>query len=266
MVTTATYPVAPTVTRRIGTLLDVATVRDGIAWQDGKSLYDTYNCMKFGAQADFCAPNTKDFDQAAGWVNGFRFAAYGGVLCKAVGLDLGRMESEVQRVFEAGESTAVERGLMDTGFTENTDADYGWEAAEDVTPTGTVTPQRGLAELEAYAASVYVGVPTLHLPIVVASLLAQTEVIKVEGNTMTTKMGSKVVAGAGYDYPNNGPTGAAAAAGSKWLYATGEVLVLRGPAEVRQAIDQTENDVYVLGERAYVVAVDCFTAAVKVTL
>ena len=79
--------------------------------------------------------------------------------------------------------------------------------------------------------------------------------------------GSKVVAGAGYDLPNTGPTGAAAAAGERWIYATGEVLVRQG-AEVivREAFDQVNNDHVVLAERGYVVAVDGFVAAVRVTV
>lgn len=271
-VTQVSYPVTPTTTPRRSTLLHVAAVDDGIEWLDGTDLFDSYNCMKFQAEAEFCAPNVKDFDQAAGWQDGFRFAAYGGVACKAVGLDRARMLSEVERVFDAGESTAVERALMQTRFVAGADLDgagagteLAWDAPVDLTPAGgAVKPEVGVAILEGHAASEYVGVPTLHLPVTIASLLAREAAVEFEGDILRTKLGSAVVAGAGYDYPNTGPTGAPAAAGEKWLYATGGVLVRRGNAEIRQAIAHEDNDVFVLAERGYVVAVDCYTAAVRV--
>lgn len=218
--------------------------------------------MKFQAEAEFCAPNVKDFDQAAGWVSGFRMAAYGGVTCQAVGLDLDRMQSEVGRVFDAGESTAVEQGLIRVRMADDPDGD--WEAAPDLTPTGgAVSPTVGMALLEGEAAQNYIGMPVLHMPVTIASLLSHNNSIEFSGDTLVTKLGSKVVAGAGYE-DAAGPAGTAPAAGEKWMFATGGVLVRRGPVEVRQAIAHESNEVFVLGERGYVVAVDCFTAAVRV--
>lgn len=265
MVTTATYPVAPAVTPLEGTLLDAANVSDDFAWLDGSGLFESYNCMRFEASAEFCAPNTKTFDQGSVWQDGFRFAAYGGVVCKAIGLDQANMEREVQRVFTAGESTAVERALMETRFRDDTDPANRWDAPIDLTPTGgAVKPAVGLSLLEGYAASVYVGAPTLHVPRTIASLLIGVDGISLGNRQLRTKLGSKIAAGAGYDFPNLGPTGVEAAAGEKWLYATGEVVVGRGPAIVRQVMAHDTNDVFVLAERGYIAAVDCFTAAVRV--
>lgn len=265
MVTTATYPVAPATTKLDGTLLDAATVSEQFAWLgEGDDLFDSYNCMSFQASPEFCAPNTKDFDNVIGWQSGFRFGAYGGVTCRSVGLDRAHMLSEVERVFAAGESTAVERALMDIRFTERTDY---WDAPVDITPVaGAVKPAVGVSMLEGYASSVYVGAPTLHMPRTIASLILGVDGAVLEGSVLRTKLGSKIAAGAGYDFPNTGPTGSAAATGEKWLYATGEVVVLRGQAEIRQAIDMEDNEVYVLAERPYIAAVDCFTAAIRVTV
>lgn len=262
MVTTVSYPVAPPVTPLRGTLLDVASVSEDFAWLDGTDLFDSYNCMKFQADATFCAPNSKTFDQAATWQDGIKFAVYGGVACKAVGLDMAHMESEVKRVFESGESTAVERALMEKRFIAGTT----WAAPVDVNPGGAVAPAVGVALLEGYAASEYVGVPTLHMPRSIASLMARQDALVWEGNVLHTKMGTAVAAGAGYDFPNSGPTGAAAAAGEKWLFATGGVLVGRSDSIVRQVMAHTDNDVFVLAERGYIAAVDCFTAAVRVSV
>lgn len=267
MVTLASYPVAPAVTPRSGTLLDAANVGEGMAWLDGNDLFESFNCMEFGSAAEFCAPNTKTFDNTLNWVDGIRFAAYGGVQCRAVGLDQDALDTQVSRAFEAGESTAIERALMEQRFRADADPAARWGAATDITPgAAAVDPKVGLALLEGYAASVYVGQPTLHVPRSIAAIVAASDGIVEEGSSLRTKLGAKVAAGAGYDYPNTGPTGAEAAAGEKWLYATGEVVIQRGSAEIRQAVDMTNNDVYVLAERPYIAAVDCFAAAVRVTV
>lgn len=263
--TTAAYPIAPAVTKRRGTLLDAANVQEGIELLDGRDLYESFNCLQFGATADFCGPNAKDLDGVASWVDGFRFAAYGGVVCKSVGLDQNSMKEKVRQAFETGESTAVERGLMTTRFVANADPENGWAAPVDITPAGgAVKPAVGVGLLEGYAGSVYVGAPTIHMPITIASLLLGVDGAVFEGDMLRTKTGSKVAAGAGYDFPNNGPTGAAAAAGERWLYATGEVVVKRGEVIVLDAMDYSTNEVFVLAERGYVASTECFVAAVRV--
>lgn len=263
---TATYPVAPEVTPREGTLLDAATVKDGIGWLDGTDLWESFAAMQFGQSANFCAPNTKDLDNnSADWVSGFRFAAYGGVTCKAVGMDMSAQEASIREVFERGESTAVERALMQTRFRH--DAGGRWDDAIDITPAGgAVKPGIGVGLLEGKFASLYTGAPTIHMPIVVASMLLGLDGATLEGGIIRSKLGSKIAAGAGYDYPNTSPGGVNSAEMERWVYATGGVVVLRGPAEVRQTFEQLNNDVIVLGERAYVVAVDGPTLALKVAL
>ena len=136
---TATYPVTPTVSTVKGTLLQAATVTDDFAWLNGEGLFDSYNTMEFGYAPVFCGPNTKTFDQSSVWIDGFQFGAYGGLVCKAPGLDLQRRNSEARRVFEAGESTAVERALIETRFRADADTDADgnpdrWDAPTDLTP------------------------------------------------------------------------------------------------------------------------------------
>lgn len=262
--TTVTYPVAPSTTQRKGTLLDAATTNDKFEWAEAENLFESYNCMTFDSAADFCAPNAKTFDNAIAWQSGIKFAAYGGVLCKSVGLDVAAMLAEVERVFEQGESIAVEAALMAQRFK----ADTKWGAAPvDLTPTsGAVCPEVGVGLLEGHAARNYAGgVPTLHVPVSVASvMMGLGGQVAFQNDVLLSKLGAKVAAGGGYDFPNLGPTGAAAAEGEKWMYATGEVLVVKGPVEVRDAIDYENNDVYALAERPYIAVVDCYTAAVRV--
>jgi len=261
----AQYPTLPAVEKHTGTLLDTATVTDGITWLDGADLFQSFNCMKFTGEAIHCAPSAKEFDEAGGWVNGFQFAAYGGVQCKAIGLDQAEFEAEVERVFSLGESTAVERALMSVRFLAN--EDDLWEAPVDITPdSGAVKPGVGVALLEGFAANEYVGQPTLHMPRTIASLLLGVDGVEAKDGVLRTKLGAKIAAGTGYDFPNLSPTGVEATAGEKWLYATGSVWIGRGPLEVRQAMAHTDNDVFVLAERPYIAAVDCFAAAIRVTV
>lgn len=265
-VTTVPFVQAPPIIAPFGNLLDCATLDPGsIEWLDDGALFDSYNCLHFDAEAEFCAPNTKDFGQSAGWQNSFRFVAVGGVTCQALGLDTPRMKSEVQRVFETSESTAVERGFMKTRFVQAAGGAGVWPAPTDITPAaGAVKPGMGVALLEAYARDNYAGLPTIHVPVVIGSLLLGVQGATLNGKVINTRLGSKLAVGGGYDYPNTGPTGANAATGEKWLYATGEVFLRRGPVDIRQVIDFSSNDVSVMAERIYVGAVDCFAAAVRV--
>lgn len=270
--TTVEYPTVSSVDKAKSTLLDVAQVTDQFKWLDGLALFESYNCLTFSAEANFCAPNTKDLSDMAGWQDGLRFAAFGGVTCKAIGLDQDQMRAGVSRAFDIGESTAVEKALMKYRFAASTGAASErpgvWAAPVDITPAGgAVSPAVGIALLEEYAGSLYVGAPTLHVPRSIASLILGVNGAVYEGNTLQTRSGSKMAAGAGYAYPNTGPTGAAAAAGERWVYATGEVWVGRAAPELHGPIlDQSTNDVVMLAERGYVVAVDCFTAAIRVTV
>jgi hypothetical protein len=262
------YPIAPTATKRRGTLLDAATLSDRFTRLDGVALFDSYNCLTFDARADYCAPNSKDLDQGAGWIDGFRFAAYGGVTCRTIGLDQSRMESEIARAFATGESTAVEMAMMEIGFRASAgtaEVPGTWSAPTDITPAGgAVAPAVGFALLEEYAAGVYVGAPTIHSPISIASIILATDGLNLDGDVLRTGLGSKVAAGAGYGKVNTSPAGVAAAAGVRWVYATGEVLVARSEEISVVSVDTTNNDVVALAERGYVVAYDCFAAAIQV--
>jgi hypothetical protein len=189
------------------------------------------------------------------WIDGITFAVYGGVTCKGPGV--WGNEDALKQAFLIGESVGVERALMQQRFTN--------PAATDVTPSGgAVDPTVGLALLEMAAACTYAGLPTIHSPRGITTLLSRNGAVTRAGNLITSVNGSKIASGGGYGCPNNGPSGAAPAAGEMWMYASGEVVVARGDLVVQQAMDQSTNDILTLVERLYVAAVDCFVAAVRV--
>lgn len=204
-------------------------------------------------------PATKTFDGTSGdrFQDGIRFAVYGGLVCKAPGFDRETAMVEAQKVFLARETVGVARALMQSRFTT--------PAATDLTPAGgAVNPEVGLAILEGDASTKYAGVPTIHVPRSIGSLLWTRQSLTQQGDGYFSKQGSKVASDGGYENPNNSPAGVAAPAGEKWIYSSGEVVVARGDLVVRTDIDRATNEEFILVERAYVAAIDCLNSAVRV--
>jgi hypothetical protein len=245
------------------TLLDVASVQEGIGFMEPQGLAESYNCMILDATPVWPCPTTpspKSFSDAPVWVDGIRFAVYGGIKCKGPGFSMEGGEDKARQAFLAGESVGVERALMTQRFTTAL-------GTTNVTPTGgAVNPALGLSILESHAACLYVGAPIIHMSRGMASLLAGPGYLVEVGGHLETKMGSKIAAGGGYGCPNKGPSGANAAQDTNWMYASGAVAVARGDLLVASDIDRTTNDIFILVERAYVAAVDCYTAAINVKI
>lgn len=242
------------------TLGDVATyVWTGTPAADGVTTPPTTNTAVVIVNKEFEAP---------AWQDGFSFAVYAGVECKAVAFDREHAASELERVFTNKESVAVARALMTTRFADGT----GWDAATDLTPAGgAVDPVVGLAILEGNAGSNYGGAPTIHMGRTIASiLLNKYAAIEYRGDTLYTLLGSKVAADSGYESPSLGPDGDEADDGEQWMYASGEVsLAATAPVFQSQAMldinaTSDSNQVRLLRERKYIASVDCYTAAVGV--
>lgn len=277
MVTTtvnALWESTPLVTPLAGGVLEHASLVEGIGWQNPRGLGLTYNCLDTAVATELCPlPTTAKEFTNPGLIEGFEFAVYGGLSCKAIGFNEETGLAEIERVFALKESRGVERALMETRFVTGPDDDPGagvdsrWEAATDITPTAGAVPAKvGLALLEGYAASRYSGQPTLHLPYSVGSFLAADMTLVEQGGKFYTHLGAKVAVGAGYEFPNSGPAGVETTDGTRWLYASGEVMVARSNIESFVQTDYSTNDIYALAERRYIVAVDCFTAAIRVSV
>lgn len=132
----------------------------------------------------------------------------------------------------------------------------------------TTTPQEiavGIGMLEDAIRDCYPGVATIHMPIRLAALASMHDLIESRSGRMFTKIGSKVVIG---DYPGTGPDGAAPAAGTTWMYATGEVFFTREPTPTRfsiaESFDRDVNTVEVIAERTYVLGWDCCLMAIPI--
>lgn len=273
-IVTPLWDTTPVVSPFTSGILDHADVREGIANQRPGGMGLSYNCLDTAVPTELCPEPTtpKNFERPSG-IEGIEFAVYGGLNCKPFGFDEETGLSEIERVFGLQESRGIERALMETRFIAGPDDDDGagvdlrWPAATDITPvSGAVSAKVGLALLEGYAASRYAGQPTLHLPYSVASFLAGDKIVEGQGGKLYSSLGAKVVAGIGYDFPNNGPAGTEPADGERWLYATGEVMVARSDVKSFVQTDFATNDIYALAERRYIAAIDCFAAAIRVKM
>ncbi len=267
----------------VSTILDHATVVDNprFGLRNNEGLWPSYNCLDLLVPTPTCAKPMAEFDykdfKVAGWVPGFEFAVHGGVQCSLMGLDRDDQRSEVERVFKRSEAKGVEMALLLNRFVENTDGpgsddpitpyDATWEAPVDLTQSG-MTLVGAMAALTSYAAAVYAGVPTFHMPRGVVLAAFGQGLITESNGKFFTKTGAKVAAGGGYDDPD------AVYDGTFDIHATGEVYVERATllsfSEVVLPGDGSgtgsdenglaDNTGIALVERMFRVGVDCFVA------
>lgn len=260
---------------------NVETITGGFGYRNNAGLWPSYNCLDLLTPTAICPDpmvGEKEFD-AATWQPGFTFAVYGGVQCRAIGLDEADQDAEVARVFELSQGKGIERALRDTRFVaalgpesdEPVSPYYGeWAEPEDLTPGTAISLPVALALLEGDAADKYVGLPTIHMPRAAATILEVSGLIVWRGDLAFTKNGSKVAIGGGYDDPEM------LASGLWDMYATGEVYIEQSkeikdkqyvlPGMVGDGSDQSdtllENGVVSFNERMFRVVIDCYVAKV----
>lgn len=254
---------APVSERPRGGLLDVADIRDLL---NGQVDFDftTLACMDVEA-GEFCGPRDPG-DPKLTWTPDWsrdtvKFSAYSFLNCGLLtfGWRDGVSDSDerADKSWALAEGKGLERAFMERVLgvapSVNLVTAYG-------TPT---TAKAAIAILESYAAVNYNGVPTLHLPLAVASAAFEDGLLVWDGAMVRTALGSKVVIGRGYDQYTVSPTGAPPVAGRSWIYVTGEVVIGRIGALVKApAADVAKNQAYILLEQSYMATVDCLAAGI----
>lgn len=263
---------------------NVHEIAGGFGYRNNEGLWPSYNCLDLWVPTPICPDpmldetgDRKMFD-AVSWQPGFTFAVYGGVQCRAIGLDVADQKAEVRRVFDGAQGKGIERALVGTRFIasvppgsdEPATPYFGeWDAPEDLTPATAIPLTVALALLEGDAADKYNGLPTIHMPRAAATILEVSGLIVWRGDLAFTKNGSRVAIGGGYDDPEMLATGL-------WdMYATGEVYV-----EMSDRIDETEyvltgmadegsdgnglleNGVVSMAERMFRLGLDCYVSKV----
>ena len=259
----------------VASIVDVTDPHEllGVQWEP-------LPCERPGLWIDDCAPSTgdgeggEDDEGGEGPDTGEKvFAAppddgtadpitvYGSWHCQKLGHTLDEIRNRARAHLTGGEQQAVEYALW-TGaggnqpyFADPTTVDLG---------EATCAAQL-LAILYEHADTAFTGEPVLHMPRPVVPWLAD-HVTRESGRLVTTQ-GVPIAAGAGYTEANTGPGGTPAPDGSYWIYATGPLMVRRGPIEdapnpTSAGFNTRTNEITALAERQYVVGWDCLTAAV----
>lgn len=279
--------IRPDTTPLGSSILDHATVIDNVdhfGLVNNAGLWLSYNCLDTLTPTAICpAPTEEKEFSFAPWIPGFEFSVYGGVQCKAPGLDVADQKAEIKRVFTLNEGKGVERALLENRFvattpgdidSSNLNKDVQWDEPDDLTPVGAnggdgINVKTALALLEGYAATQYAGVPTIHMPRAAVSLISDMVQWRQENGVWKayTPAGSKVAVGGGYDQDTLPLTG------KLDLFATGEVYIEKGEqVDVSAYVlpgdgaTQDDNTHIALVERSFRVAVDCFVAKATGTL
>lgn len=204
---------------------------------------------------DWCTmtpANPKVFDTGWDLVQGDPFVAYTGLECMLTTLN--EAKGRAIKRFDYAESRSVDKGVA---------AWLDANAAVDLGGPFPVNQAIGIAE--AYAATVYGGVPTLLIPrqFVCCSTCGCIE--RGLDGSLSTLLGSQVAA---ITTPMTLPV-APDAAGT--MYVTGQITLLRGEVSSystpQQVLDDSGNFAppRALAERIYVPLVECLTAKVQVT-
>jgi hypothetical protein len=129
----------------------------------------------------------------------------------------------------------------------------------------------GVAALEQYLGDNYCGQGVIHAPRAVSAYAARASLTCQCGTPqVSTPLGTRWAFGGGYAV-NTGPDGVEAPAGVAWMYATGQVNILRSevwinPDELVYAFNTRNNQVELYAERTYVITTECVCAAVPVSL
>lgn len=139
-------------------------------------------------------------------------------------------------------------------------------AADPVTGTA-VDIVEAFGQVEGALAACYKGRGVIHVPAELGPALAANSLVKAVGQRLQTLNGNWVALGNGY--PGTSPEGAAPAAGTAWIYATGPVFAYRSRVEVpnlASIVNRANNTASGLAERTYVLGYDCCLHAALVDI
>ena len=246
--------------------------------------YEPVACGDVHETRAACDAEAAEFDQShtgVPMVYGDPFTLYSLFVCNPVGLGPEGLREKAAEALTLGESRGMEHAL---GARLPLVA-----GAVDLTPGGgAVHPVDGLAALEAWSSRYYGGVPTIHSPRGITTVLGALGAVErqsggaVSGPHLESTQGALIASGGGY-YELMGPptdvedpeTVQEAGAGEAWMYVTGTVVIKRAPNATATPLSLSRvtegdhlaatNDAMVLALRQYVASWECITGAILVT-
>lgn len=218
-----------------------------------------------------CPPSgtPKDFNSGgADLITGDPFVVRSDLLCAPVGLTDAQLRQWLLERLKAGEQAVVERIFSEGTFGVNPSlANSAVPATTLAASTTGLVDAIGLLEGWLYARYGLPGV--LHIPVTYASSLVSGGALVKDGQLWKTAAGTLVSFG---NYAGTGPAGEVPAAGTAYIYITGQVTVWRAPdsdvfaTPLPAALDRTTNQVYGQAEREYAIAYECHAATTLTTL
>lgn len=242
-------------------------IHSGIQW-------DRPPCGPAQLDPALCGDDPTELELSAGigQDRAYPIRVYAGFTCSPVDLTEQAMRTRAEAALMT-DWVAVEQSVWADTYLRLM-RDEATPGADDPinTPVLAATPvsiTRGVGLLEAYLGASYGGIGVIHAPREVATHAATAQLLGSETSRLITPLGNRWAFGSGY--PNTGPDGTAAAAGTAWLVVTTGVNYRRTEINHRrtreQAFDRDTNTIHVLADRTYVVAWDdCVRAAVPITL
>jgi hypothetical protein len=195
------------------------------------------------------------------------FTVYGSFKCSPAGWPPATAQSKATERLNTREEYQAEWAVWtgDLGNVPNFEAD-----ATDLGGGGVLTPSAGLALLEDWLSDFVGSLGVIHMSRGVAEVLLGRQLLKATGSSLTTQVGTPVVAGSGY--PDTGPGGAGGQPGEAWIMASPPMFgyrseVFTSSGRAGDLLDRGTNDMLAIAERTYLYGYDpCGVGAVKIAL
>ena len=216
-----------------------------------------------------CPPvsGSKTFSGIETAVSGAPFGVITSYTCGSLGFSWEEIEQRVRTRMTLREQRAVERRVW-----QGIDGSNGQgiqagllRGATALTAAGCVTEAIELLEQQLADAGVVGGI--IHARPGMAAHLATSHLLKEgPGRRFTTPLGTPYAFGQGYN--GTGPAGEATTADTEYMYASGRVLIWGSDIEIpdpRQTMNRSTNQMFVLGEKVYVVLIECGVWSTVVT-
>lgn len=254
------------VTRAMGTLIDQMPE---IAGQGGINYWTGVCELPTGYEVNCIdALTDKGIGEPTTIVTGDPFVVLTQLSCGSVGLDQPMLTQLMNERRIAGEQAIVEQIFSEGLFGANPSLANSTPAATLLAASTNVVAAVALLEETLY--STYGPLGVIHAPYAAAPYLMQAMAIwRDNAGIWRTSAGTPVSIG---NYSGLSPAGAAPAAGTTYLYITGQPSIWRTPESeiftpsLRDVLDRSTNQINAQSEREYIVTYECAALATLTTL
>lgn len=214
------------------------------------------------------AHNSKTLNNQFTLITGDPFVVYSSIRCAPVGLTDERLKRALFEQLMMGEQARVEATFSEQACGQSP----GLSGNPDTVNLGVAGDiVSAVSQLEDFLYSQYSAPGVLHVPYAFSAYFENLHLAERmdSAGVWRTKLGTKVNFG---NYSSLSPTGGDPAAGTGYIYITGQTAVWRTPdAELfvtsrRDVLNRTTNQLTAVMEREYVVTFDCAVGGIRAPL